>query len=214
LGAHKAPTEQASKGPAWFSAIQGFYFEAAQAFLFDWERARGSSEDSEHFYGPAPTLWKTIGDEVLFVKHLTDHRQLATTLHCWMSALRRMKEFLKSESPLLDVKSACWTAGFPFRNREVVLNPKLDMKQGKIENYYRASGTLLNSHYKNPTKSKISIDFVGPSIDTGFRLSQYSTGRKLVVGIDVAYIVSMTQFDGEVRRVDDRVPPRGVSWSA
>lgn len=91
LGAHKAPTDQATKGPAWFSAIQGFYFEAAQAFLFDWERSRSKSDDPEFLYGPPPTLWKTVGDEVLFVKHVTDHRQIAITIQCWKRALGRMK---------------------------------------------------------------------------------------------------------------------------
>ena len=202
LGAHKRPTDQASKGPAWFSAIQGFYFEAAQAFLFDWERSKAASDDPGTLYGPAPKLWKTVGDEVLFVKQLTDHRQLAITLQCWMRALRRMKDFLRTESSVLDVKSTCWTAGFPFRNREVVLDVNADLKKGRVENYYRESGVILNSHYKNQDKSKVSIDYIGPSIDTGFRLSGYATGRKFIASVDVAYIISMTHFDGEIKRLD------------
>eukprot|EP01037_Dinobryon_pediforme_P020093 gene20093-20633_t len=202
LNARKVPTDQAAKGPAWFSAIQGFYFEAAQAFLFDWERSKSDSEQPELFYGPAPTLWKTVGDEVLFVKLLTDHRQLAVTLQCWMRALKRMKDFLRGESSILDVKSTCWTAGFPFRNREVVLDPNIDIKRGRVENYYRESGKLLNEYYRNPSKSRLAIDYIGPSIDTGFRLSGYATGRKFVVSVDVAYLISMTQFDGEIKRLD------------
>lgn len=202
LGAGIVPAEQASKGPAWFSAIQGFYFEAAQAFLFDWQKSKEYSADKDVFYGPDPSLWKTVGDEVLFVKVLTDHRQLTTALQCWARALRRMKQFLKTESSSLDVKSTCWTAGFPFRNREVVLDPSPKMEQGAVENYYRESGELLNRHYKNVQKSKLAIDYIGPSIDTGFRLSGYATGRKLIVSVDVAYLVSMTQVDGEVGRLD------------
>jgi hypothetical protein len=202
LGAHKVPTDQAAKGPAWFSAIQGFYFEAAQAFLFDWKKTKQESQSSEILYGPDPTLWKTVGDEVLFVKILTDHRQLATTVQCWMRAINRMKEFLHGESSLLDVKSTCWMAGFPFRNREVVLDPNAQFSKGWIEDYYRESGKLLNDFYKNPDKSKLAIDYIGPSIDTGFRLSNYSTGRKFVISVDVAYFLSMTQVDGEVCRSD------------
>lgn len=202
LGAGVLPTEQAAKGPAWFSAIQGFYFEAAQAFLFDWQKSKEQSASPEVLYGPDPTLWKTVGDEVLFVKVLTDHRQLTIALQCWKRALRRMKQFLKTESSSLDVKSTCWTAGFPFRNREVVLDPTPKMEQGGVENYYRESGELLNKHYRNVQKSKLAIDYIGPSIDTGFRLSGYATGRKLIVSVDVAYLISMTQVDGEVGRVD------------
>lgn len=205
-----ANEDQASNGPAWFSAIQGFYFEAAQAFLIAWEKAKADSNSKEAFYGPAPELWKTVGDEVLFVKLITDHRQLVITMHCWQEALNRMKFFLKGESPALDVKSTCWTAGFPYRNREVVLDQNMevvldqnmDSSKGRIEDYYQESGKLLNTHYKNTNKSKISIDFIGPSIDTGFRLSGYATGRKMVVSVDIAYIISMTQFDGELKRLD------------
>lgn len=202
MGAHKGATDQAIKGPAWFSAIQGFYFEAAQAFLFDWETSKEASENADGLYGPAPTLWKTAGDEVLFVKLVTDHRQISITLQCWMRALNRMKEFLRGESSLLDVKSTCWTAGFPFRNREVVLDPDCHKSHGKIEDYYKENGNLLNKYYRNPLKSNLSVDYIGPSLDTGFRLSGYSTGRKFVVSVDIAYLLSMTQVDGEISRID------------
>lgn len=202
-GAHKAPTDQATKGPAWFSAIQGFYFEAAQAFLLDWQRSRGRSESPDQLYGDSPRLWKTVGDEVLFVKDITDHRQVVITLHVWFRAILRMKEFLKAEHSALGIKSTCWTAGFPFRNREVVLDPNPSLGRGKVEDYYRESGRLLNEYYsRKRNQPKIVIDYIGPSIDTGFRLSSYATDRKLIVSVDVAYLVSMTQFDGEVERID------------
>ena len=200
-GANK-PTDQATTGPSWFSAIQGFYFEAAQALIFQWDKAKGTSSNPHLLFGPDPQLWKTVGDEVLFVKVLTDHRQVATTLQCWIAALGRMKEFLRAESTLLDVKSTCWTAGFPFRNREVVLDPKITSKAPQIEDYYKENGRLLNKHYKNPNGSKLSVDYIGPSIDTGFRLSSFATGRKLITSVDVAYFLSMTQVDGEIKRFD------------
>lgn len=100
------------------------------------------------------------------------------------------------------MKSTCWTAGFPFRNREVVLDPNINLRAGRVENYYRESGKLLNQHYRNPAKSKLAIDYIGPSIDTGFRLSGYATGRKMITSVDVAYLISMTQVDGEIHRLD------------
>lgn len=202
FGANKPPVDQATKGPAWFSAIQGFYFEAQQAFIGDWREAQAQSEEAELLYGDEPILWKTVGDEVLFTKIITDHRQIVTTLHCWMSALRRMRKFLRDENQSLDVKSTCWTAGFPFRNREVVLDRDKRKTPDKIENYYTESGKILNSYYKNPKSSNIVIDYIGPSIDTGFRLSGFATGRKFVLSVDVAYLISMSQFDGEVKRID------------
>jgi hypothetical protein len=198
---NEPPIDQAAKGPAWFSAIQGFYFEAQQAFIGEWNKAKAEAGD-EQLFGSEPILWKTVGDEVLFTKVIDDHRQITTAMHCWIAAIVRMRLFLQDENPSLDVKSVCWTAGFPFRNREIVLDRGRSGVSPKIENYYTESGNLLNKYYKNPSRSGLVIDYVGPSIDTGFRLASFATGRKLIVSVDVAYLISMTQFDGPVRRLD------------
>lgn len=190
------------KGPVWFSAIQGFYFEAAQAFLFEWADRKAFSQQPTDLYGEEPTFWKSIGDEVLFTKVLGDHRQLVTTLSCWFSAVDRMRDFLKNENSALDVKCTAWLAGFPYRNREVVIGRYPNIDGRRVEDYYRESGNLLNSFYSSRDSNGISVDYIGPSIDTGFRLTGFSSSRKMVVSIDVAYLISMTSFDGEVRRID------------
>jgi hypothetical protein len=113
-----------------------------------------------------------------------------------------MRLFLKAENQALDVKCTAWLAGFPYRNREVVIGNLLGTQESPVENYYKTSGELLNNHYNQPTKSRVGVDYIGPSIDTGFRLGQFSTGRKMVISIDAAYILSMTNFDGEIERID------------
>lgn len=60
------------------------------------------------------------------------------------------------------------------------------------------------------------IDYVGPAIDTGFRLAQYATTRKLVVSVGIAYALSKTtkSDDGLIetfRMMFDRsTPMKGV----
>ena len=137
--------DDSTKGPVWFSAIQGFYFEAAQAFLFEWAERKAQSEAPVELYGDEPTFWKSIGDEVLFTKILGDHRQLVTTLACWFSAVSRMRKFLKNENSSLDVKCTAWLAGFPYWNREVVIGKYPDNNGKRVENYYKESGELLGS---------------------------------------------------------------------
>jgi hypothetical protein len=195
-------TDDSTKGPEWFSAIQGFYFEAAQTFLFEWTNKKALSESPDALYGEQPTFWKSVGDEVLFTKVLSDHRQLVTTIKCWQSAVERMRKFLKGENPSLDVKCTAWLAGFPYRNREVVIDRYPRPNGDRVENYYQESGNLLNEFYNGTRKSELSVDYIGPSIDTGFRLTNFSSSRKMVVSIDIAYFVSMTNFDGEIDRID------------
>jgi hypothetical protein len=194
--------DDSTKGPVWFSAIQGFYFEAAQAFLYEWNSRKKESELPQELYGDEPLFWKSIGDEVLFTKVLSDHRQLATTLNCWFSAVSRMRKFLKNENSSLDVKCTAWLAGFPYRNREVVIGKYPNSENRQIENYYQENGNLLNKFYNEQSDPGLAVDYIGPSIDTGFRLTSFSSSRKMVVSIDIAYIISMTSFDGEVKRLD------------
>jgi len=189
-------------GPVWFSAIQGFYFEAAQAFLQEWIKRKKDSDQPQELYGDEPTFWKSIGDEVLFVKVLSDHRQVATTLRCWFRAVERMRSFLKNENASLDVKCTAWVAGFPYRNREVVIGRYPSEDGRRVENYYQESGNLLNSIYTKKNSSGLSVDYIGPSIDTGFRLTGFSSSKKMVISVDIAYLISMTSFDGEVERID------------
>lgn len=194
-------SQDARNGPAWFSAIQGFYFEAAQAMFQEWDAARACSEDAEELYGTSPVFWKSVGDEVLFAKELTDHRQLTTTLHCWFSAVRRMRKFLQRENGTLNVKCTAWLAGFPYVNREVVIGQRGALGS-EIQDYHTASGELLNKFYEQEQVPDVVVDYIGPSIDTGFRISGLASSRKMAISVDVAYMLSMTTFHGELSQVD------------
>lgn len=129
---------------AWFSVIQGFYVVARQSLSNCWEERRAEWPGTDECFGEEPSLWKTIGDEVIFEKVLSDHRQLAVTLHCWMEAVEIMREFVKSRSSSLDIKCSAWLAGFPVRNKEVVLSYEQQLEDQ--DDYNKASGKLLNDH--------------------------------------------------------------------
>jgi hypothetical protein len=213
-------TTISGKGPVWFSAIQGFYLEFSQSFVSDWRCRKKECQEVErdYLYGPEPTFWKSAGDEILFTKILTDHRQLTTTLHSWIECVGKVREFLKKQSGALDVKSTAWIAGFPFWNKEVAIRRFFDADDQKIEDYFHEGGRLLNEYYTNQHASTAFVDYVGPHIDTGFRLTNLSSSRKMVVSVDVAYLLSMTTFDGEVSRIelyfDDPCSLKGVMGGA
>lgn len=199
----------------WFSKIQGFYFEAQKAFSSKFKDHKLDANDAA-MYGDTPVLWKTVGDEVLFTKVISDHRQVPLTLHCWMHAVEKMRGFLKKDNSRLDVKCTCWIAGFPFRNSEVAV-PNAKNEQDQFNgDWFAASGTLINQHYENIEQSNVSLDFIGPSIDIGFRLSQFCSSRKFVISIEVAYILAIANprdnIDSRVFSIysDGSVPLKGV----
>lgn len=177
---------------AWFSAIQGFYIESRQSFLREWEAAEKNWSGKPEHFGEPPEVWKTIGDEVIFVKILTDYRQVAVCLKCWIAALSAMRVFLQEQNPRLNVKSTAWLAGFPVENKEVVLS--LDGPEGgrEIEDYYKESGDILNRYYADGKTGDVSLDFIGPAIDIGFRLAAQSDSRRFVLGVGIPYILALT----------------------
>jgi hypothetical protein len=175
----------------WVSKIQGFYFEALRAFTTKCSEVCEDEKVSEAF-GEQPRLWKTIGDEVLFVKVLSDHRQLSLTLDCWLYAIQKMRKYLRKDGANLDVKSTAWLAGFPFRNSEVAVSPSANLINSEDGDWFVEGGKLLNRLYSGETIPSVTIDYIGPSIDIGFRLTGLSSSRKMVISVDVAYILSLT----------------------
>lgn len=174
----------------WFSKIQGFYFEADQAFRREFNSFQDNESDSD-LVGPYPELWKTIGDEVVFVKVVSDHRQVVHTLRCWMRAMEAVRKFVKKDNSRLDVKCTTWLAGFPFRNSEVAVEIGKEIGNYGSGDGFVESGKLLNRIYEGDGEVDAIVDYIGPSIDIGFRLSQYSSSRKFIVSVDVAFVLAL-----------------------
>lgn len=205
----------ASQEASWFTTIQGFYFEAQQSFRTTWNALKEKYSADEHF-GDPPELWKTVGDEVIFTKLLTDHRQVATVIQCWIETVSLLREFLHRDSTRLGIKSTVWLAGFPFRNKEVVLSGESFSAQEPIDDYYRENGQILNRLYSGTATGRVLVDYIGPSIDTGFRLTSLASARKLILSVEVAYILALTApvkaspIESIQLRYDGQVQLKGV----
>jgi len=136
-----------------------------------------------------PKLWKLIGDEVVLMAELSCVKHHAY-LHVKALA-EAIKSFHNSHSKLR-VKGTAWVAGFPVRNIEIYIP--------KDEEWYIS-------------------DFLGPSIDLGFRLSKKATESKLVISPSLAYLIAKEgndmplYYDGleEVSGFKDKQP---IFWYA
>jgi len=178
----------------WFPVLQGFYIETQRAFLGGWQRALPEdSKEKQLYWGPTPEFWKVIGDEILFTKELTDSHQLLNTLSCWITAIDATRKFIRGVDSRLDVKCTAWTAGFPLVNKEVALPRAFDVSGQAVTDYFKEGGRLLNERYaRRGNDAKIAVDYIGPSIDIGFRLCQFASARKFVLSVGVAFILSLS----------------------
>lgn len=187
---HSPPGDtRGSQRTAWSNLIQSFYFEAEQHFLREFRTIAGRSPKGE-FVGPSPLVWKTVGDEILFQKEVTNSRQAFRTLTAWMHALECVRDWLKVKDKRLDIKSACWTAGFPCKNAEVVVDIGRQSINPSTSEYFIEAGEILNRIYSGEDVPGIAVDFIGPSIDIGFRLAKYASTRRMIVCVDTAYMLA------------------------
>lgn len=174
-------------GPSqsWLKPIIAFYHD------FETELAREWSTFSSYKIVDTSNqiLWKVIGDELIYIKELTTFEELICTVQVWRRALRKYRSILKVEFGELDVKSTAWLAGFPFQNAEVGLETS---SEGKSDVETVEDPELLNfellKRLHDGDKS-ILLDFVGPAIDTGFRLCNFCSREKFVVSADLAYVL-------------------------
>jgi hypothetical protein len=180
----------------WAGIIQGFYKTIKEDFAEHWQQASNrlllKHQDTarEYLLGPPPRFWKTIGDEVVFWKELTSSAQIWLTLACWNKTVASIRTYFEkvADQPgtQLDVKSAAWMAGFPIRNKAIVdvssSRAPIRMISGALTAYYDGNDT-------------VDVDFIGPGIDVGFRITSHASARKLAISLDVAYALAMTHTE-------------------
>ncbi len=116
-------------------------------------------------------VWKFLGDEMIYAIDLCDIKADQDIVHKlvveFTKALREIdKAGVAAESEsvppkALRMKGTAWTAGFPIRNRQITVPGK-----------------------------KEESDFLGPDMDIGFRLREYSYPGILCMSLDLAYILA------------------------
>jgi hypothetical protein len=111
-------------------------------------------------------VWKFVGDEILFVTELERHEQAAFHAIAFLHALDTYTDELRCKPELQDLslKGTLWGAGFPVTNVEV--------------------SPPLGDHIS-------PLDYLGPEVDLGFRLTRLANNRRVPVSLDIAYFLSM-----------------------
>lgn len=187
-----ADVAKETRAEPWFSPIAQFYREMERLFAKEWDYyCSFLAKKHDWPTGPAPELWKSAGDELLYTKVLTDHREALACVYCWKKSLQVYRRIFREKYGSLDLKSTAWLAGFPITNTEVVFRisvggmlPDYDDDDPVYNNL-----SLLNEFYKGNAGKNLIRDFIGPSLDIGFRLCSLATPRKFVISVDLALML-------------------------
>jgi class 3 adenylate cyclase len=139
--------------------------------------------------------WKTLGDEVVFVIEPSRIDDCNWIIEAFRQAIanwnldRRAR--LEPEPGDLLVQGTAWSAGFPVANAVILRDDR---------------PTGLESDEELETYE----DYLGPSMDIGFRLSKLATPRRLVVSVDMAWLLLASGYRHGVH-FEERTHLRGVA---
>lgn len=168
--------------PPWQKVFLQFYREFPQ------ELYRQQKElDSDHL---SFSLWKPVGDELLFTCDVRDELQIFDAVTTWHTTMRAYKEKSLDDTSL-GVKGGAFIATFPGPDSRssIPRNPESEVSDGDV--------VVLNDNAtrRRASHSKYLYDYFGPSIDTGFRVLSKCTERYMTLSVEVAYALSLLHFD-------------------
>lgn len=163
--------------PAWLPLYESFFREFGQRCVEKWEALNGNGKN------PAQ-VWKLAGDEILLEQETSSLEDALHAVRAFRDALRSYQEDIRTKfDQSLGLKGTIWCAGFPVINSEVeIVRP------------------LTNGN------SQVVRDFIGPSIDAGFRLARHSTPARIVVSPEVAWLLA------KLAMVKCEVSPLGIYY--
>ena len=179
----------------WLDEITKFYREYPATFNEKWKLAEAICKhaNANKKYN-SPRLWKANGDELIYVVELQSLSHVRIVLSAWLSALSAYRVQLLKGSHGLNVKSASWVAGFPIRNSEILFRHDMSAAVTDGTNSFVQQIKLNKDFYEKKRSAGILRDYVGPAIDTGFRLGAFATPRKFILSIELACLISESKF--------------------
>lgn len=137
---------------------------------------------------PAPEFWKSNGDELLYVCELHSLSHAHALMHVWLATLNEYRGARDEASKHLDVKSTAWIGLFPVPNAEIFF--RRGTAWSDVQDPVLSQAEIREEFYANPENPAITREFVGPSIDTGFRLTSWASPNRLIVSVDLAFLLT------------------------
>jgi hypothetical protein len=122
---------------------------------------------------PSVEVWKVMGDEVIFVATPANPEALVSMLLALIRTMNAYEERYLEDLPLR-LKGTAWLAEFGERNIELEIP---ELSEGATSK---------------------AIDFLGPDLDLGFRVSKFARPACLTLSFDVADLVIGAENAGEI----------------
>lgn len=106
-------------------------------------------------------VWKTLGDEILYYILLKDIKSIPKILTVFIDTIKEYRKVDSNKKLPINFKAASWIIGVPVGNLRINSDPNDESK----------------------------IDFIGPLVDIGFRISKMATKRKFIISADLVQLL-------------------------
>jgi hypothetical protein len=205
----------------WLLVLARFYNFMHDEVIRQWQEK--CKKECPDYKSDEIELWKAIGDEVVFRARIFNPIQSIIFIESVISAANSFDEILSNMSgKRLHLKCTAWVAGFP-KNNHIIFIPNSSTDISKVisdqtSTEHAAIAILSRNHQEYEDKelsSNYRLDYVGQSMDIGFRLSKHSTKRKFAISVELCYILSdmmhkINKRDKIYIRYDDVIILKGV----
>ncbi len=121
-----------------------------------------ASQDSNTI--PFVDLWKVIGDEMIFTATLQTTSEALKLTEAFYRAVVAYDQMFFEQWPLR-LRGTCWAGDFTTRNIELVI-PEMEGVSGPY------------------------VDYLGPEVDVGFRLSKHGTSGNVILSMELAELLA------------------------
>lgn len=178
------------RAPGWARQFLEFYR--------DFPRIIGALSRNPNFVDPQFQLWKVVGDEMIFTCVVRTEGDVANAVGIWIMAMRGYEE-QTSKKDRMQTHGGAFIGTFPGPDSHVFIerDPSEESAQSQ------AGAVEMNEAAKDTYSADTFLfDYLGPSIDTGFRVIAQSTARFFTLSVEVAWAIAEYQ--------DNNVAPWGI----
>lgn len=182
----------------WIKAFQKFYGEFPKQFAKNYkaicaETPEVCADEAENL----PKVWKTIGDEIIFVNRVNSITHLGAYVRAFSDTLIEFGREVQSAFAL-NTKGNGWIAAFPNPNRSIHLSVNgSDPLIGESE-------ILTEEFEAEVDKNPSNYDFLGKGIDGGFRIARNSSVESLTISPALAYLLCKAKRNVDTTRFNNR----------
>ena len=145
-----------------------------------------------------PELWKAVGDELIYSVPVENEHHVFVMVRAWILAMRETERNVLSKPDVgakgMDLKGGAWIATFPHPDRAIAVPLPYADYDADLDPEVINRNLLDEADDESGAPRKIRIDYLGPSIDTGFRVASVATARQFPITTEVAWAIALSEL--------------------